>query len=112
MNSEIFAALAHELRLEVFRLLIGVAPNGLPAGRIAEQLHVPASTLSTHLAQLERAGLLKSWREQQRILYAVNTEGTRNLVGFLVDDCCGGQPELCGYDAHGKPAKKNKVGAA
>src|SRR4029079_17623234 len=94
-----FAALAHELRLKVFRLLIEALPDGLPAGRIAQQLGVPASTLSTHLAQLERAGLLRSWREQQRILYAVDTAGTKSLVGFLVDDCCGGQPELCGYDA-------------
>ena len=105
MNPETFAALAHELRLAVFRLLLEHTPNGLPAGQIALRLQVPASTLSTHLAQLERAGLLKSWREQQRILYAVDTEGTRNLVAFLVDDCCGGQPELCGY-ASGRKASK------
>jgi ArsR family transcriptional regulator, arsenate/arsenite/antimonite-responsive transcriptional repressor len=109
MNSDVFAALAHELRLEVFRLLIGMAPGGLPAGQISQRLNVPASTLSTHLAQLERSGLLKSWREQQRILYAVNTEGTRSLVGFLVDDCCGGQPELCGYAARGENSRKKKV---
>jgi ArsR family transcriptional regulator, arsenate/arsenite/antimonite-responsive transcriptional repressor len=99
MDADVFAALANPLRLSVFRLLVRLAPEGLPAGQIADRLEVPASTLSTHLAQLERAGLLRSWREQQRILYAVDTEGTRSLVGFLVDDCCGGQPELCGYDA-------------
>ena len=97
MTAATFAALAHELRLKVFRLLIEALPDGLPAGQIAQQFGVPASTLSTHLAQLERAGLLRSWREQQRILYAVDTEGTKSLVGFLVDDCCNGQPELCGY---------------
>ena len=105
MDADTFAALANELRLSAFRLLVGVAPQGLPAGQIAERLAVPASTLSTHLAQLERAGLLKSWREQQRILYAVDTEGTRNLVGFLINDCCGGQPELCGYEARRAPSK-------
>ena len=99
MNADVFAALAKPLRLSVFRLLVGLAPDGLPAGQIADRLDVPASTLSTHLAQLERAGLLRSWREQQRILYAVDTEGTRSLVGFLINDCCGGQPELCGYEA-------------
>jgi DNA-binding transcriptional ArsR family regulator len=109
MNSETFAALAHELRLEVFRLLIGALPSGLPAGQIAQQLEVPASTLSTHLAQLERAGLLKSWREQQRIFYAVDTNGTKNLVGFLVNDCCNGQPELCGYPAGRKPTRAKRA---
>jgi DNA-binding transcriptional ArsR family regulator len=105
MNADVFAALAHELRLSVFRLLVSAAPEGLPAGRIAERLQVPASTLSAHLAQLERAGLLKSWRERQRILYAIDTEGTRNLIGFLINDCCGGQPELCGYETHQSPSK-------
>jgi hypothetical protein len=54
--------------------------------------------MSTHLAQLERAGLLRSWREQRRILYAVDTEGIRQVVTFLTEECCGGRPELCGYD--------------
>jgi len=50
--------------------------------------------------------VLRSWRERQRILYAVDTEGTKGLVAFLVNDCCGGQPELCGY---GEPkARKAK----
>jgi DNA-binding transcriptional ArsR family regulator len=112
MDAEVFAALAHELRLEVFRLLVAALPNGVPAGQIAQRLKVPASTLSTHLAQLERAGLLKSWREQQRILYAVDREGTKNLVGFLVNDCCNGQPELCGYTAASKPKRAKRASAS
>jgi DNA-binding transcriptional ArsR family regulator len=105
MNPDVFAALAHDLRLRVFRLLMSKSPEGLPAGQIALRLEVPASTLSTHLAQLERAGLLHSRREQQRIMYAVDTEGTKSLVSFLVDDCCDGRPELCGYGA-GKQRKR------
>jgi len=112
MDTEAFAALSHELRLEVFRLLIGVLPDGLPAGQIARQLKVPSSTLSTHLAQLERAGLLRSWRERQRILYAVDTEGTKSLVGFLVNDCCGGRPDLCGYAAATKPKRTKRANAS
>lgn len=104
MNPETFAALAHDLRLKVFRLLLAKCPEGMPAGQIALRLETPASTLSTHLAQLERAGLLRSWRERQRILYAVDTEGTTKLVDFLISDCCGGQPELCGYGADRKKA--------
>jgi ArsR family transcriptional regulator len=92
-----FAALAQEHRLRVFRLLVRHAPHGLPAGQIAVQVGVPASTMSTHLAQLERVGLLRSWREQRRILYAVDTEGIRQVVTFLTEECCGGRPELCGY---------------
>ncbi len=104
MNPETFAALAHELRLAVFRLLLSKSPDGLAAGEISLRLQVPASTLSTHLAQLERVGLLKSRREHRRIVYSVDSAGTQRLVGFLVDDCCNGQPELCGYA--GKSAAK------
>jgi ArsR family transcriptional regulator, arsenate/arsenite/antimonite-responsive transcriptional repressor len=109
MGPDVFASLAHELRLRVFQLLIAELPGGLPAGQIALRLQVPSSTLSTHLAQLERAGLLRSWREQQRIVYAVDLAGTQKLVGFLVNDCCGGQPEICGFPAEAKPARAKKA---
>ena len=90
------SALGHETRLAVFRLLMKAGPDGLPAGHIAEELAVAPSTLSAHLAQLERAGLLRSARADRRILYAVDFIGTRRLLSFLLDDCCQGQPELCG----------------
>lgn len=94
---EALSALAHEHRLAVFRLLIGEGPSGLPAGAIAERLAVPPSSLSHHLAHLERAGLLRAWRVERRIFYAVDVEGTRRLVTFLTEDCCQGHPEICGY---------------
>ena len=91
-----FAALAQEHRLAVFRLLFREGPSGLPAGEIAARIGVPPSTLSHHLAQLERADLLRSWRVERRIFYAVDLEGTRRLLSFLTEDCCQGHPELCG----------------
>lgn len=93
----LFAALAQELRLKVFRLLMGEGPSGLPAGEIARRLGVPPSTLSAHLAQLCQAGLLRSTRRRQQILYAADIEGTRKLIAYLTDDCCQGRPEICGY---------------
>ncbi|MDS4011916.1 MAG: metalloregulator ArsR/SmtB family transcription factor [Defluviicoccus sp.] len=94
---EALSALAQPHRLAVFRLLMCEGPNGLPAGAIAERIAVPPSTLSHHLAHLERAGLLRSWRVERRIFYAVDVEGTRRLVTFLTEDCCQGRPEICGY---------------
>ena len=90
------AALAHETRLAVFRLLVTAGPSGLPAGEIAERLGVVASTLSFHLKELDRAGLLRSWRRQRQIFYAADYEGTRALLTFLTRDCCQGHPEICG----------------
>ncbi|MGE5779301.1 MAG: ArsR/SmtB family transcription factor [Hyphomicrobiales bacterium] len=92
-----FAALAQEHRLKVFRLLIQEGPTGLPAGQIARRVGLPPSTLSHHLAILERAGLLRSWRIKRCIYYAVDIEGTRRLVAFLTEDCCRGHPQICGY---------------
>jgi DNA-binding transcriptional ArsR family regulator len=106
MDPDVFAALAHDVRLRVFRLLVETGSEGLPAGEIATSLEVPASTLSTHLAQLERVGLLQSRRERQRIIYAIDTEGTQGLVDFLVNDCCGGKPELCGFGKATRARKK------
>ena len=98
-DAKTFSALAHELRLAIFRLLVSHAPEGLPAGQIALRVQVPASTLSAHLTQLEQAGLLHSHRDRQRIVYAIDAEGTRSLVDFLVKDCCDGQPQLCGFSS-------------
>jgi ArsR family transcriptional regulator, arsenate/arsenite/antimonite-responsive transcriptional repressor len=90
------AALAHETRLAVFRLLVTAGPSGLPAGEIAERVGVVASTLSFHLKELDRAGLLRSWRRQRQVFYAAHYEGTRELLTFLTRDCCQGHPEICG----------------
>lgn len=91
-----FAALAHETRLSVLRLLVQRGPSGYAAGEIAERLAVSASTLSFHLKELERAALLTSWRRQRQIFYAADLEGLRRLLTFLTDDCCQGDPEICG----------------
>lgn len=94
---EALAALAQEQRLAVFRLLVREGPHGLPAGEIADQVAIPSSTLSRHLAILERAHLLRSWRAKRQIYYAVDIEGTRRLLAFLTEECCQGRPEICGY---------------
>ena len=88
-------ALAQDTRLAVFRHLVKEGASGLPAGRIAADLGIKASTLSFHLSQLERAGLLRSWRRERQIFYAVEIETFRRLLSFLTEDCCGGRPELC-----------------
>ena len=89
------AALAQESRLSVFRLLVSQGPEGLPAGQIAEQLEIPPATLSFHLKELSHAGLVESRREGRFIIYAPNIGGIRCLMGFLLEDCCQGRPELC-----------------
>lgn len=89
-------ALAQDTRLSVFRLLVQAGPSGMAAGTVAERMGVPASTMSHHLATLERAGLVVSARESRLIRYAANYEGMRGLLTYLLTDCCQGRPELCG----------------
>ena len=89
------AALAQESRLSVFRLLVHNAPEGLTAGLIAEQLELPAPTLSFHLKTLAQAGLVSMEQEGRFVRYRAEIEAINALVGFLTDDCCGGHPELC-----------------
>ena len=91
-----FAALSQETRLDLMRVLIAEGTSGLPAGEIAVRLAVPASTLSFHLAALERAGLTHSTRQGRQIVHAVRIAGVRRLLSFLTEACCGGRPELCG----------------
>jgi len=90
-----FAALSQETRLDAFRQLVRLAPDGLAAGELARDLEVPPSTLSSHLAILERAGLVRSERQGRIILYRADLGGTRSMLEFLVKDCCRGQPQRC-----------------
>ena len=81
-------ALAQETRLGVFRLLVAHGPMGLAAGAIAEALDVPAATLSFHLAQLTRAGLLGSRRASRHVIYAVDFTAMNALMAFMLESCC------------------------
>jgi ArsR family transcriptional regulator len=92
---EALSALAQETRLAIFRLLVRQGPDGLPAGAIGERLDIPAPTLSFHLAQLSRAGLVAARREGRSILYAADYRGMNGLLTYLTEDCCQGRPELC-----------------
>lgn len=89
------AALAQETRLSIFRLLIEAGPKGVAAGRIGEVLEVPGATLSFHLKELARAGLVSSRQEKQFIYYAVDFERMAELMTFLTQNCCKGMPQEC-----------------
>jgi ArsR family transcriptional regulator, arsenate/arsenite/antimonite-responsive transcriptional repressor len=83
-------ALAQEIRLEVFRLLIQEGPEGLPAGVIAERLKVLPPSLSFHLQQLVHAGLITQRRSSRHIIYSANYSGMNELMGYLTENCCAG----------------------
>lgn len=89
-------ALAQESRLKVFRLLMRAGQKGMPAGEIARSLAVPNNTMSSHLAILTRAKLVQARKEGRSVIYAVDLAGTRALLSFLVEDCCRGEPAVCG----------------
>jgi ArsR family transcriptional regulator, arsenate/arsenite/antimonite-responsive transcriptional repressor len=89
------AALAQATRLDAFRLLMRHEPHGLPAGEVARLLDVPPNTMSTHLAVLQRAGLISAERHSRSIVYRAELDPVREVTAFLVNDCCGGRPELC-----------------
>lgn len=85
------AALAQETRLSVYRLLVEAGPDGMPAGRIGEELDLPAPTLSFHLAHLARAGLVRSRQEGRFVIYSTDFKNMNQLVGYLTENCCGGR---------------------
>ena len=90
------SALAHGHRLAVFRLLVVRGPSGALAGEIACEVGMGATAASFHLKELDRAGLVVATRQGRNIRYALHVEGVRRLLTFLTEDCCRGQPEICG----------------
>jgi DNA-binding transcriptional ArsR family regulator len=90
-----FAALGQETRLDVFRLLVRAGPEGIPAGEIATRLGAVQNTTSAHLKVLAHAALIRPERDGRIVRYVADMTGFRDLLAFLMEDCCNGKPELC-----------------
>jgi len=89
-------ALAHEGRLQVFRLLVQAGPSGLAAGEVARTLGMRPNTLSSNLGILSAAGLVTAQRQGRSIVYRAGFERMRELLAFLLEDCCAGDAAVCG----------------
>jgi len=92
---EALSALAQGSRLAVFRLLVRAGEAGMAAGEIAREIGALPNTLSSHLTILGHAGLVRARRDGRSIIYSADYETMRGLLGFLVEDCCDGRPEIC-----------------
>lgn len=89
------SALSSETRLWVFRLLVQAGTTGLSAGDIAEHLDARQNTMSSHLKILSGAGLINSERQGRSIIYRANYATVRELIEFLMQDCCAGHEQVC-----------------
>jgi len=100
------AALAHESRLAVYRLLVAAGPCGLRVGQIAKKVNMPGATLSFHLSQLKHAGLVRAERRGRELIQTADFDRMNSLIGYLTENCCGGQS--CAPVCVPKPAKSTK----
>jgi ArsR family transcriptional regulator, arsenate/arsenite/antimonite-responsive transcriptional repressor len=100
-------ALAHEYRLEIYRLLVEQGPDGLPAGAIGEAVGLAPSSLTFHLQNLHRAGLIVQRRESRSLIYSVDFDAMNDLVGYLTENCCAGSSRACATEC--EPVSKSKT---
>lgn len=91
----IFSALSQQTRLDVFRLLVKSGDEGVLSGEIGDRLNVRQNTMSANLTVLLNAGLVRNERHGRTIRYFADFETLRGLLAFLMEDCCGGIPEIC-----------------
>ena len=92
------SALAHDYRLGIYRLLVEAGPEGLNAGTIAAKLKLAPSSLTFHLQQLHRAGLVTQQRNSRQLIYAADFPAMNDLVGYLTENCCAGSKSDCGAE--------------
>jgi ArsR family transcriptional regulator, arsenate/arsenite/antimonite-responsive transcriptional repressor len=102
------AALAHEYRLGVYRMLVEAGPEGLNAGTIATRLKVPPSSLTFHLQHLHRAGLVTQERRSRELIYAADFTEMNALVGYLTENCCGSASSCAAPCAPAEAKKTSK----
>lgn len=108
------AALAHEHRLAVYRMLVEAGPEGLAAGEIAARLKLPPSSLTFHLQALQRAELISQQRMSRQLIYAADFSTMNGLVGYLTENCCVGSASAdcgskCAPVAAGRPTTSRKT---
>jgi DNA-binding transcriptional ArsR family regulator len=103
---EALGALAHEYRLSIYRLLVERGPEGLAAGAIGEGVGLAPSSLTFHLQNLHRAGLIVQRRESRSLIYSVDFTAMNDLVGYLTENCCVGSSDTCATQC--KPAKTSR----
>src|SRR3984957_8045423 len=99
-------ALAHEHRLAIYRLLVQRGPEGLPAGAIGERVGLVPSSLTFHLQNLQRAGLIAQRRESRQLIYSADFAVMNGLVGYLTENCCGNSGAACAPARAAKPVKR------
>ena len=107
------AALAHEYRLGIYRLLVERGPEGWPAGTIGERIGLQPSSLTFHLQALQRAGLIKQTRASRQLIYSADFQVMNGLVEFLTDKCCsagsGTCDTACRPESVARPARRNRA---
>ena len=89
-----FSALSQETRLQIVRYLVACGEEGAAAGQVGERVNASSSRVSFHLAALEKAGAVSSERQSRQIIYRADFENLGGLVSFLLNDCCGGHPDI------------------
>lgn len=105
------SALAHEGRLDIYRLLVEAGPDGLVVGRIGEKLNLPGATLSFHLAQLQQAGLVVARRDGRHLIQVADFGKMNSLIAYLTENCCGGATS-CAPTCAPAPVKAKRRKAA
>jgi ArsR family transcriptional regulator len=109
---EALGALAHEHRLAIYRLLVQRGPDGMPAGAIGDRVGLVPSSLTFHLQNLQRAGLIAQRRESRQLVYSADFAVMNGLVGYLTENCCGNSgAERSPNCAPAQPAKAVKRAA-
>lgn len=103
------AALAHDARLDLVRLLMPLGDQGLAAGEIGRALGLSASRLSFHLAALEQAGLIRSRKLARNVFYSVDAGGMGETISFLLNDCCMEHPEVMACCRHGRTVSEPAI---
>jgi ArsR family transcriptional regulator len=102
-------ALAQDSRLGIFRLLVVAGKDGLPAGQIAKRMGLPAATLSFHLSQLKHARLIACLRQGTSLIYSADFDAMNALVGFLTENCCGGDASCAPVCEAPQPKRRRRT---
>jgi DNA-binding transcriptional ArsR family regulator len=89
-HARALAALGHDARLSIFRLLVKAGDDGLRVSDIGDHLGLAPSTLAHHLSSLVDAGLVLQDKRGREVFNRVDYPAMQRVLGFLTSECCTG----------------------
>ena len=86
--ADTLSALAHPTRVDIFKCLLAHYPKGLKAATLSAEAALAPSTLSHHLREMEKGGVIVRHTQGQSTITSLDLKSLTRITADLMQICC------------------------